>query len=154
MCWYTSVCLCCLFKGVETSGTCVWYTSVCLCCLFQGVEPSDTCVGTPQYVCVGCFRELRRQARLLVHLSLFVLFQGVETSGTCAGATQSVCVVSGSRDVRHVSWYNSVCLCCFRELRCQARVLVHLGLFVLFKGVETSGTCVDTPQSVCVVSGS
>ena len=27
-------------------------------------------------------------------------------------------------------------------------------LFVLFQGVETSGTCVGTPQSVCVVSGS
>ena len=73
-----------------------WYTSVCLCCLFQGVETSDTCVGTPQSFCVVCFRELRRQTRVLVHLSLFVLFQGVETSGTCVGTSQSVYVVSGS----------------------------------------------------------
>ena len=54
----------------------------------------------------------------------------------------------------HVCWYTSVCLCCFRELRRQARVLVHLSLFMLFQGVETSGTCVGTPQSVCVVSKS
>ena len=101
-------------------------------------------------VCLRCFGELRCQARLLVQLSLFVLFQGVETSGTCAGTTQSVCVVSGNRDVRHVCWYNSVCLCCFRELRRQARVLVLLSLFVLFRGVEMSGTCVGTPRSVCV----
>ena len=78
--------------------------------LFQGVEMSGTCVGTPQ-VCLCCFRELRRQARVLVHLSLFV----------------------------HR---------CFSELGRQARVLVHLNLFVLFQGVETSGTCVGTLQSV------
>ena len=30
-------------------------------------------------------------------------------------------------------------------------MLVHLSLFVLFQGVETSGTSVGTPQSVCVV---
>ena len=64
--------------------------------LFQRVETSDTSVGTPQSVCVVCFRELRRQARVLVHLSLFVLFQGVEMSGTCVGTPRSVCVVSGS----------------------------------------------------------
>ena len=81
------------------------------------------------YLC--CFRELRRQARVLVPLSLFVLFQGVESSGTCV-------------------WYTSVCLCCSRELRRQARVLVPLSLFVLFQGVDTSGTCVGTSQSVCV----
>ena len=33
-------------------------------------------------------------------------------------------------------------------------MLVHLNLFVLFQGVETSGTCVGTSQSVYVVSGS
>ena len=33
-------------------------------------------------------------------------------------------------------------------------MLVHLNLFVLFQRVETSGTCVGTPQSACVVSGS
>ena len=93
---------------------------------------SGTSVGTPQSVCVVCFRELRRQTRVLVHLSLFVLFQGVETSGTCVGIPQSVCVVSGNLDVRHVCWYTSVCLCCFRELRRHTRVLVHLSLFVLF----------------------
>ena len=40
------------------------------------------------------------------------------------------------------------------ELRRQTHVLVHLSLFVLFQGVDMSGTCVGTPQSVCVVSGS
>ena len=30
-------------------------------------------------------------------------------------------------------------------------MLVHLSLFVLFQGVATSGRCVGTPQSVCVV---
>ena len=60
------------------SGSCdvrqvCWYTSVCFCCLFHGVETSYTCVGTPQYVCVGCFIELSRQARVLGHLSLFLL---------------------------------------------------------------------------------
>ena len=43
-------------------------------------------------------------------------------SGTCAGTPKSVCVVSGSGDVRHVCWYTSVCLCCFKELRRQTRV--------------------------------
>ena len=33
-------------------------------------------------------------------------------------------------------------------------MLVHLSLFMLFQGVETSGTCVGTPQSVYVVSKS
>ena len=75
---------------------------------------SGTCVGTPQSVCVVCFRELRRQTHVLVHLSLVHL----------------------------------------RELRRQTHVLVHLSLFVLFQGVETSDTCVGTPQSVSVVSGS
>ena len=53
-------------------------------------------------------------------------------------------------------WYTSVCSCsvCFRELRRQTHVLVHLSLFVLFQRVEMSDTCVGTPQSVCVVSGS
>ena len=55
-------------------------------------------------------------------------------SGRCVGTPQSVCV---------------------RELR----RLLHLSLFVLFQGVETSGTCVGvetsgtcvgTPQYVCV----
>ena len=67
-------------------------------------------------------------------------------SGTFIGTTQSVCVVETNNTnrvpaqcltpFRHVCWYNSVCLCCFREsLRRQARVLVPT-------------------QSVCVVSGS
>ena len=30
-------------------------------------------------------------------------------------------------------------------------MLVQLSLFVLFQGIETSGTCVGTTQSVCVV---
>ena len=41
--------------------------------LFQGVATSGRCVGTPQSVCVVCFMELRRQTRVLVHLSMFVL---------------------------------------------------------------------------------
>ena len=39
----------------------------------QGVETSGTCIGTPQSVCVVCFRELTHQTRVLVHLSMFVL---------------------------------------------------------------------------------
>ena len=59
--------------------------------------------------------ELRCQARVLVHLSLFVLFQRAETSDTCVSTPS---------------------------------------LFVLFRGVEMSGTFIGTTQSVCVVSGS
>ena len=169
MCRCTSMCLCFFFRELRLQARVLVHLSLFV--LFEMRRqarvldtPQSVCVVSRSWdvrhvcwytsVCLCCFRELRRQTRVLVHLRLFVLFQGVETPGTCVGKPQSVCVVSRSLYVTHVCWYTSDCLCCFRELRLQARVLVHLSLFVLFQGVYTSCTCVGIPQSVCVVSGS
>ena len=45
---------------------------VCVVC-FRGLRRQARVFGTPQSVCVVCFRELSRQTRVLVHLSMFVL---------------------------------------------------------------------------------